>query len=122
VDRRQLRKRLCHGKRLACTEINMKFGTVAADLAGGGTVVISPSANTRTISGQLVDLGSAVIRGKFKITGDPNTLVVNSKPSTIVIKKGTTAQLMTISNLTRSTSNPVKQNKNESFIVNVEYQ
>ena len=125
---------------------SMKFGTVAADLAGGGTVVISSSANMRTISGQLVDFGGTVKRGKFKVTGDSRAWVVITMPSTIVIQKGTSANLMTISNLTLSTSNPVKLNKNgiknvffggtltvatnqkkgtyknTNFIINVEYQ
>jgi hypothetical protein len=125
---------------------NMKFGTFASDGAGGGTVVIPPTSNTRTLTGLLTDFGGTVKRGKFKLTGEPKTWVVLTMPSTIVIQKGTTAHNMTISNLTLSTTNPVKLSakglknvffggtltvgtdqkkgtyKNESFIVNAEYQ
>jgi len=125
---------------------NLKFGTFASDTAGGGSVIVSPSANTRTITGLLTDFGGTVKRGKFKITGEPQTWVVISMPSTIVIQKGTSAHTMTIDNLTLSTSNPVKLNKNgikniffggtltvgtnqkkgtyknDAFVINVEYQ
>ncbi len=125
---------------------NMKFGTFAADLAGGGTVVIPATSNTSTLTGLLTDFGGTVKRGKFKLTGEPKTWVVLTMPSTIIIQKSTTSHTMTISNLTLSTTNPVKLNKNgiknvffggtltvttnqkkgtyknESFVVNAEYQ
>lgn len=125
---------------------NLKFGTIASDIAGGGSVIIPPSANTRTITGLLTDFGGTVKRGKFKITGEPRAWVVITMPSTIVIQKGTSSNTMTIDNLTLSTSNPVKLNKNgiknvffggtlnvgtnqkkgnyknDAFFINVEYQ
>ena len=124
---------------------DLKFGKVAASIDGGGTIVIPSSADTRTVTGQLIDFGGTVKRGKFRINGEPNAWVVITMPSTIVIQKGTSANTMTISNLTLSTENPVRLNnqgtknvffggtlsvttdqkqgtyKNESFIVTVEY-
>lgn len=124
---------------------NMKFGTVSASIDGGGTVVIPPNANTRTITGLLTDFGGNVTRGKFRLTGEPKAWVVITMPSSIVIQKGTSAHTMTITNLTLSTNNPVKLNssgvknilfggtltvstdqkkgtyKNTTFNINVEY-
>jgi hypothetical protein len=124
---------------------DLKFGTVAASVDGGGTVTIPSSADTRTVTGQLIDFGGTVKRGKFRITGTPRAWVVITMPSTIVIQKGTSPHTMTISNLTLSTDNPVRLNnqgtrnvffggtltvttdqrqgtyKNESFVINVDY-
>lgn len=124
---------------------NLRFGTIASDLAGGGTVVIPTNQDTRTITGLLTDFGGTVKRGKFQITGEPRAWVVITMPSTIVIQKGTSSNTMTIDNLTLQ-SNPVKLNKNgvknvffggtlnvgtnqkkgtyndDAFVINVEYQ
>ncbi len=126
-------------------QTDLKFGEVAASVSGGGTIVIPPSANTRTISGALVDFGGTVKRGKIRLTGEPKAWVVITVPSTIEIQKGTSSFTMTIFNLTLSTDNPVRLNnqgvksvfiggtltvatdqkkgtyKNTSFIINADY-
>jgi len=90
---------------------DLKFGTIASDIAGGGTVVVPTTSDTRSITGLLTDFGGTVKRGKFKITGEPRAWVVITMPSTIVIQKGTSSNTMTIDNLTLD-ANPVKLNKN----------
>jgi|GEM_PF-4305402 len=39
----------------------MKFGKVAPETGAGGTVVLSPNANTTTITGNLTDFGGTII-------------------------------------------------------------
>ena len=90
----------------------MKFGSVASTLTGGGNVIISPSADTSTITGSLIDFGGVVKRGKFKVTGEPKTWVVITMPPSFVMTKGTSSHTVTVNNFTLSTTNPVKLNKN----------
>lgn len=124
---------------------DLKFGKVAASVDGGGTITIPSSADSRSITGQLIDFGGTVKRGKFRINGQPRAWVVITMPSTIVVQKGTGSYTMTISNLTLSTENPVRLNnqgtknvffgatltvitdqrqgtyQNSSFVINVDY-
>ncbi|MBT6610352.1 MAG: DUF4402 domain-containing protein [Rhodospirillaceae bacterium] len=87
----------------------MKFGTVASDEAAGGTIVLSPAADTTTITGSLTDFGGTIKRGKLRITGgNSKAFVIVSWPSSFTIRKGTSTHVMTVSNITMNLTNPVK--------------
>lgn len=68
---------------------NMKFGTFAADIAGGGTVVLSPDADSVSFSGPITNFGGTVTRARFQIIGEPGAYVIVSLPSSITIRRGT---------------------------------
>ena len=90
----------------------MKFGKVAPETGAGGTVVLSPTANTTTITGSLTDFGGTIRRGKLKITGEPKTFVIVTAPSSFTLRKGSSSHTMTVTNITMNFTNPIKLNKN----------
>lgn len=98
---------------------DMKFGTFAADLAGGGTVVLSPDADSVSFSGPITNFGGTVTRARFQIIGEPKAYVIISLPSSITIRKGTSNNYMTINNFTMDQSNPVKLNNQGKKTINI---
>jgi len=88
---------------------NMKFGSVSSSVDGSGTVTISPTSDTTTLSGTIFDFGGTVKRGKFKIeNGTPKAFVTIILPPSITITKG--SHTLTVDQLTLSVTNPVKLN------------
>jgi len=98
---------------------DMKFGTFAASIDGGGTVVLSPDSDTVSYSGAITNFGGTVKRARFKITGEPKAYVIISLPSSITIRKGTSSNYMTVDNFTMNQTNPVKLNKYGTKVVNI---
>lgn len=88
----------------------MKFGEYAANPYASGTVVLSSSANTTTVTGGLLPFGGTIKRAKFLLEGDPKAFVIVTLPSSITTEKGTSGFTMTIDNFTMNLSNPVKLN------------
>lgn len=98
----------------------IKFGKVAADLSTPGTVVLSPTADSITISGPLVNFGGTVRRGRIKITGEPRAEVIVTLPSSpITIRRGTSGNVMIVENFTMDRTNPVKLNRNGTRTINI---
>jgi len=98
---------------------DMKFGEFAADISGGGTVVLSPDADAVTFSGPITNFGGVVRRARFQIIGEPKAYVIISLPSSITIRKGTSNNYMTVDNFTMDLSNPVKLSNQGKKIINI---
>jgi len=78
----------------------IKFGTVAAEDVAGGTVTLSPAADTTVITGNLTDFRGTIKRGKLRITnGDSKAYVIVTLPSSFTMHKGTSAHTVTVSNV-----------------------
>lgn len=98
----------------------IKFGKVAADLSTPGTVVLSPTTDSITISGPLVNFGGTVRRGRIRITGEPRAEVIVTLPtSPITIRRGTSGNVMTVENFTMDRTNPVKLNRRGIRTINI---
>ncbi len=89
---------------------DMKFGSFASDVDVPGTAVIGTAADTKTLTGGLVDFGGTVKRAKFQILGDSKAYVIVTLPSSITIAKGTSGHVMTLDTFTMSQTNPVRLN------------
>jgi len=98
---------------------DMQFGTFAASIDGGGTVVLSPDADTVSWSGQISNFGGTVRRARFQITGEPRAYVIISLPSSITIRKGTTNNYLTIDNFTMDQTNPVRLSNQGKKTINI---
>ncbi|WNK01093.1 DUF4402 domain-containing protein [Thalassospiraceae bacterium LMO-JJ14] len=98
---------------------NMKFGEFAASIDGGGTVVLSPDADSVSWSGAITNFGGTVKRARFQIVGEPKAYVIVSLPSSITIRKGTSNNYMTIDNFTMDKTNPVKLSKDGKKTINI---
>lgn len=85
-----------------------KFGDWAADPNASGTVVISPSADTTSSTGGLISFGGTIRRARFQVTGDPKAYVFIVFPSSFTIRKGTSANTMTVSNFVMDRANPIR--------------
>ncbi len=97
----------------------IKFGKVAADLSAPGTVVLSPTSDSITVSGPLINFGGTVRRGRIKITGEPRAEVIVTLPSSITIRRGTSGNVMTVDSFTMDRTNPVKLNRNGIRTINI---
>ncbi len=97
----------------------MKFGQFAAAINGGGTVVLSPDADTVSYSGPITNFGGTVTRARFQIVGQANAYVIVSLPSSITIRKGTSNNYMTVDNFTMDQSNPVKLSGQGKKMINI---
>lgn len=98
---------------------DMKFGQFAASVDGGGTVVLSPDADTVSWSGAITNFGGTVKRARFQIVGEPKAYVIISLPSSITIRKGTSANYLTVDNFTMNFPNPVKLNNQGKKTINI---
>jgi hypothetical protein len=98
---------------------DMKFGTFAASIDGGGTVVLNASADAVSWSGAITNFGGTVRRARFQIVGEPKAYVIVSLPSSITIRKGTTNNYLTIDNFTMDQTNPVKLSNQGKRIINI---
>lgn len=98
---------------------DIKFGKFAADISGGGTVVLSPDADSVSYSGPITNFGGTVTRARFQIVGEPNAYVIISLPSSITIRKGTSNNYMTVDNFTMDQSNPVKLSGQGKKTINI---
>lgn len=85
-----------------------KFASWAADPNATGTVIISPNADTTTSTGGLISFGGTVRRARFQIIGDSKAYVFIVLPSSFTIRKGTTNNFMTVSNITMDRANPIR--------------
>ena len=85
-----------------------KFGSWAANPDAPGTVVISPNADTATSTGGLISFGGTIRRARFRIEGDSKAYVFILLPSSFTIRKGTTNNFMTVSNITMDRANPIR--------------
>ncbi|MBT6095479.1 MAG: DUF4402 domain-containing protein [Rhodospirillaceae bacterium] len=78
---------------------NMAFGDVASSVDGSGTAVINSNANSKYVTGSIVDFGGSVTRAKFTITkGTASGYVTITLPTSLTISKSGTT--LTIDNLT----------------------
>jgi len=98
---------------------DMKFGTFAASIDGGGTVVLSADSDAVSYSGAITNFGGTVKRARFRITGDPKAYVIVSLPSSITIRKGTSNNYMTVDNFTMNQTNPVRLNNSGVKVINI---
>lgn len=85
-----------------------KFGDWAADPSATGTVVISPDTDTTTTTGGVFSFGGNIKRARFRITGTPQAYVFILLPSSFTIRKGSTSNTMTVSNITMDRDNPIR--------------
>lgn len=98
---------------------DMKFGEFAADINGGGTVVLSAFADTVTLSGPITNFGGTVTRARVQINGQNKAYVIVSLPSSITIRKGTSSNYLTVNNFTMDQSNPIRLNNQGVAIINI---
>jgi len=98
---------------------DMKFGTFAASVDGGGTVVLTASADAVSWSGAITNFGGTVRRARFQIVGEPKAYVIVSLPSSITIRKGTSNNYLTIDNFTMDQTNPVKLTNQGKRTINI---
>lgn len=98
---------------------NIKFGTFAADVNGGGTVVLNPNADSVSYTGPVTNFGGTVTRARFKIVGEPKAYVIITLPSSITIRKGSSNHYMTVDNFTMDQANPVKLNNQGKKTINI---
>jgi len=89
-------------------EKRLKFGEVASDLTGSGTVIIDAISNSRSVTGAIFDFGGSWSRGKFKIEGEKDAYVNITLPSSVVVESRTGSYTMTLTNLNMNQTNPVK--------------
>jgi hypothetical protein len=97
----------------------MKFGEFAADISGGGTVVLSAFADTVTQSGPITNFGGTVTRARVQINGQNRAYVIVSLPSSITIRKGTSSNYLTVNNFTMDQTNPIRLNNQGVAIINI---
>lgn len=98
---------------------NIKFGKFAADINGGGTVVLNPNADSVSYSGPITNFGGTVSRARFRIVGEPKAFVIITLPSSITIRKGSSNHYMTVDNFTMDQANPVKLNNQGKKTINI---
>lgn len=98
---------------------DMKFGKFAASIDGGGTVVLSPDADSVSWSGAITNFGGTVRRARFQIVGEPKAYVIVSLPSSITIRKGTSNHYMTVDSFTMNLTNPVRLNNSGKKTINI---
>jgi len=87
---------------------DFKFGSWAADPNATGTVVIPTGTDTTTTTGGLFSFGGTIRRARFQIVGDSKAYVFIVLPSSFTIRKGTSSNYMTVSNITMDRANPIR--------------
>ncbi len=97
----------------------MKFGSYAAGETASGTVTLSPTSDTPSISGPLISFGGTTRRARFQIIGEPKAYVIVTLPSSITIEKGSSGHTMTVDNFTMDQTNPVKLNNSGKKTINI---
>ncbi len=98
---------------------DFKFGDWAADPNATGTVVIPSSADITTTTGGVFSFGGTIRRARFKITGTAKAYVFIVLPSSFTIRKGTTSNTMTVSNITMDRANPIRLNNSGARTINL---
>lgn len=98
---------------------DMKFGKFAANPNATGTAIISPNADTVSLSGGLFSFGGTVRRARFQIVGDSKAYVFIVLPSSITIRKGSSANFMTVSNFTMDRANPIRLSNAGKRTINI---
>jgi len=81
---------------------NLRFGKIAGDVTGAGTVTINPVTGAKTVTGFVFDMGQNDRPGKFAVTGPKNAWVFITLPSTATLARQGGGATMTMRNFTSS--------------------
>jgi len=86
---------------------NMKFGVVASSVDGPGTAIINTNADSKYVTGSVIDFGGTVARAKFSISGGtPSGFVSITLPASLTISKSGVS--LTVDTLATDISTPAQ--------------
>ncbi len=81
--------------------------------------MLSPTTDSVTVTGPLINFGGTVRRARIRITGEPRAEVIVTLPTSITIRRGTSGNVMTVDSFTMDRTNPVKLNRNGIRTINI---